>query len=495
MRLKMSKRGRQELLSAVRAEYAEASQAEKRTMLDSLVKATGFNRKYVIQLLGRPANVVYVRRKRKSRYDWETREALKTIWQASNKIASKRLIPFLPTLLGKLEKHGYLELTDELRMKLLGISAATADRLLKDEKKPHGRSMTRPGRLLKKHIPVRTFADWNDVTPGFLEADLVAHCGDSARGQFLWTLTMTDIYTGWTELAALLNKTEEETLSGIKRIKSVLPFPLKGLDTDNGGEFINSTTLVWCSDYQITFTRSREYKKNDQAHVEEKNGSIVRRFVGYNRFEGKAAQASLAELYAVLRLYVNYFQPSMKLLSKERDGGKVTRRYDEAATPYERVMQSNVGEAIKAKLTEEFEELDPVSLLTQIEELQDALWKTATNFDPNRIAKDSLARVLEEVVPARLEQHRNDLRKRQKTMVSDRPTKEPKPLTVGQIVAQHVLSLPVGEPFETRHLLHLGPRDTIDKTLHRLNKKNVIVRLSTGRYVASTNNLIEKIAP
>jgi hypothetical protein len=493
----MSKRGRQELLEAIRLDYAAAGLTEKQTMLDSLVQATGYNRKYVIQQLGQATNVVCLKRTRKAKYDSDVKDALKRIWLASNKIASKRLIPFLPILLDKLEKYGHIQVSEEVKAKLLELSAATADRLLKDEKKKYGRSMTRPGRLLKKHIPVRTFADWNDVIPGFMEADLVAHCGETTKGQFLHTLTMTDIFTGWTEVAALLNKTESEAMSGIKRIKGLLPFPLKGLDTDNGGEFINSTTLVWCTEHRVTFTRSRPYKKNDQAHVEEKNGSIVRRFVGYDRYEGKQSLAKLAELYDSLRLYVNYFQPSMKLLSKQRDGAKVSRRYEQAATPYERVMQSCVDESVKNRLTEEFEWLDPVKLLIQVEELQDELWKTATDYDPERIAKDSLAKALEsfeEAIPIRLDEHRNNLRKRAQTIVSDRPQKEPKPLRVSQIIYQHICSLPAGEPFETRHLLDLGPRAAIDRTLSRLTKQNVIVRLSTGRYVAQTDNLVDTIA-
>lgn len=255
-----------------------------------------------------------------------------------------------------------------------------ADRLLKQERKkyPRRKSTTKPGYLLKKHIPIRTYSDWSDIRPGFLEADLVAHAGSSASSQFLHTLTMTDIATGWTECSALICKSEISVLRALCSVQNELPFPLLGLDTDNGSEFINHGVLNWCESENITFTRSREYKKNDQAHLEEKNGSIVRRLIGHDRYEGEESWKILTWLYRVARLYVNYFQPSLKLSSKERDGGNVKRIYEQAATPFQRLMGSTaISEETKRKQQKRFESLDPVMLLGELEKLQSRFWSTA----------------------------------------------------------------------------------------------------------------------
>lgn len=214
--------------------------------------------------------------------------ALLAVWKAANGICSKRLVPFLPELVSAMERFGHLSLPPEVRTRLLSVSVATVDRLLASErhKDAKGISTTKPGQLLKRQIPVRTFADWNDVRPGFFEADTVSHCGGQAVGSFLYTLTLTDISTCWTECAGLLGRTEADVTGVINELRKRLPFPMLGLDTDNGGEFINYELFRYCEREGITFTRSRSNKKNDQAHVEEKNGSVVRRLVGYDRFEG-----------------------------------------------------------------------------------------------------------------------------------------------------------------------------------------------------------------
>jgi hypothetical protein len=256
------------------------------------------------------------------------------------------------------------------------------DRLLKPERKKYGKrkSTTKPGYLLKKHIPIRTYSDWNEVRPGFFEIDLVAHGGESASGQFLHTLTMTDIASTWTECFALIGKSEAGVLAALDEAKTKLPFSILGIDSDNGSEFINHGLLNWCQTHQVTFTRSREYKKNDQAHVEEKNGSIVRRLIGYDRFEGEESWRRLQDVYLTARLYINYFQPSLKLASKDRDGGRVHRHYEKARTPYERVLQNTeVGAQSKLALTKQFERLDPVALLARIEILQNEFWTTAVS--------------------------------------------------------------------------------------------------------------------
>jgi len=376
----MSAKSRNELLTAIRPQYLESGAVGKKELLDGFVAATGYNRKYATTLLSKGIQRTGYPKDRSKTYDKEVLEALTILWNTANRICSKRLIPFLPSLITSMERSGHLELSKEVKNKLLSLSSATADRLLKQERRKtiKGKSTTRPGSLLKKHIPVRTFADWNDVRPGFLEGDLVAHCGANTKGQYLNTLTMTDIATGWTELAALPTKNGTDTLQAIVRVKHLLPFTLLGFDSDNGGEFINENMVDWCEMHKITFTRSREYRKNDQAHVEEKNGSIVRRFIGYERYEGELSWRILDSLYRLLRLYVNFFQPCMKLISKERDGARVYKKYDRALTPYQRVLNSDfIPRHIKTSLQEKYESLDPLFLLRSIEKLQEQLRSTA----------------------------------------------------------------------------------------------------------------------
>lgn len=238
------------------------------------------------------------------------------------------------------------------------------------------------------------------MTPGFVEADLVAHCGDRANGTFLNTLTITDIASGWTELVPLLRKSEADVQSGLVNIRSVLPFPILGLDTDNGSEFINYELMRFCETERITFTRARAYRKNDQAHVEEKNGSIVRRMTGYDRFEGLAAWRAMAALYAKVRLYVNFFQPSQKLLKKRRDGSKTIKQYDAARTPCQRLLDSTYIRPItKTALSETFSDLDPVLLLEQIRVLQDEpqkfAWQTPNVVEAPTLVAETIAKIYE----------------------------------------------------------------------------------------------------
>ena len=303
-----------------------------------------------------------------------------TLWYAANQICSKRLAPFIPDLLVALERFGHISLPADIRDQLLQISPATVDRLLVPYRQngSTGISTTRPGGLLKNQIKVRTFADWNDVVPGFMEADLVAHCGTSTSGSFLNSLVLTDIASGWTEFFPLLSKCDSGVIAALKSAGQLLPFLLLGLDTDNGSEFINYALLDFCKTQKITFTRSRAYKKNDQAHVEEKNGSIIRRLIGYDRYEGLEAYNALSELYATLRLYVNFFQPSLKLVHKKRDGAKVTKKYDKAKTPCQRLLLSkDITEDIKTKLNIQYNSLDPIILLKDVEKLQDKFWSYA----------------------------------------------------------------------------------------------------------------------
>jgi len=318
-----------------------------------------------------------ITRSRPRHYGPEVQEALVVAWRAANDICSKRLIPFLPELIPVLERHGHLVVTSEVRVQLLALSCATADRILQPFRQRdgiRGISTTKPGALLKRQIPIRTFADWDDARPGFLEADLVAHCGYSTEGAFLHTLTLAGVATGWVECLPLLHRTQHAVKEALRHASQLLPFSILGLDTDNGDEFINDLLLAYCEQHGITFTRGRVAKKNDQCFVEQKNGSVVRHVVGYDRFEGEPASPrgypQLAELYRALRLYVNVFQPSMKLRQKSRDGSRVQRIYDQAATPLQRLFAANVLTASQRERLETiYQALDPVLLLRHIEVL------------------------------------------------------------------------------------------------------------------------------
>ncbi len=386
MRHLMSLLARRELLAATAARYQQANKKHKQRTLDEFVKATGYHRKYAITLLKHFTNEkatlrAKTKRQRARIYTEEVKEALVTLWNAANRICSKRLVPCLLLYITALERFGHLKLTAEVREKLLAISPATVDRLLypiRQRSRGRGLGTTKPGQLLKHQVPVRTFTDWDDHRPGFIEADLVAHCGASVAGSYLHTLTMTDVATGWTECVAILVRDQNVTLRAIQEGQERLPLPLLGLDTDNGSEFLNYQLFNYCLDQEITFTRSRPYRKNDQCHVEQKNGSIVRRHVGYDRYEGVEPCRFLSALYERLRLYVNFFQPSLKLVKKVRDGARVAKYYDEAKTPCQRILASeSVDDAIKSQLRCQFEKLDPVALLQQIEKLQDILWRQA----------------------------------------------------------------------------------------------------------------------
>ncbi len=402
MRHQMSLKARRELLASTTVRYQKTSKKEKQTILDEFTASTGYHRKYAIRLLKGyvPNQEQEQKQKRKPRarkYNAEVQAVLVMVWEAASRICSKRLVPFLSEMVAVLEKHGHLSLSDEVRELLLGISPSTVDRLLYKIRwggKVSGLSTTKPGALIKSQVPIRSFSDWDDDRPGFMEADLVAHCGTFISGHFLQTLVMTDISTGWTEFEALLFRDQETVLQAIERIREQIPFDLLGLDTDNGGEFLNYLLLQYCFDEEITFTRSRPYKKNDQCFVEQKNGSIIRKFIGYDRFEGIQPRQVLSVLYELLRMYVNFFQPSLKLISKTREGSRVIKKYDQAQTPYQRIMASeHVPETARQKLTNQYQELDPVWLLSSIANLQDQLWQlayVAPEMIINRNSRNSL---------------------------------------------------------------------------------------------------------
>jgi len=381
MRSHLSYRAKRELVCQIAPRYREASSALKEVILDEFVAATGYARKYAIRLLNHPVDLkLTIERPRPPHYGPAVQQALHLAWTAANHICAKRLIPFLPLLVESLERHGHLHLSEECRSQLLSMSPATADRILRPYRKQerHGLSTTRAGTLLKKQIPIRTFQDWNEAKAGFMEADLVAHCGHQTDGSFLYTLTLTDIATGWTEFLPLLNRTQEAVVAALKRMQHLLPFPMLGIDTDNGAEFINVELMAYCEQAHLTFTRGRPRHSNDQCYVEQKNGQIVRQVVGYDRFTGELAYRQLTELYRALRVYVNCFQPSMKLQTKKREGSKVRRTYDQAQTPMQRLLASDAVPPNKQQeLLRITQALDPLRLLRQLEQLQKALFQHA----------------------------------------------------------------------------------------------------------------------
>lgn len=397
MEPKMSLQAKKELLFRMRSRYQNADRKEKTEILNGFIAATGYHRKYAASVLAKnfkpegPA----ARRRQPKIYDDAVKHALVLIWNAANQICSKRLAPFLPEFVETLERFGHLSLPADVRRKLMQMSPASIDRLLKHEREKHGRgiSTTKPSNLLKQRIKVRTFADWDEGVPGFFEADLVAHCGDRAEGPFLNSLVITDVATGWTEFMPLLRKSTGDVIAALETIRSVLPIPLFGLDTDNGCEFINYELLEYCEKHEITFTRSRAYKKNDQAHIEQKNGSVIRRSVGYDRFEGVEAVTKLLALYRVLRLYVNFFQPSCKLLKKTRMGSKTTKHYDKARTPMQRLIESKgVTPDTRSKLVKMRDALDPVDLFGKIGVLQESLWDVAVLDGQQMLVQEMPAR-------------------------------------------------------------------------------------------------------
>src|SRR5215472_17148712 len=316
MMRRISMVARDELVAAVADRYVRGDRGERGRILDEFAAVTAYHRKHAMRLL-RAGQVNRRSGPRPGRriYDQAVREALIVVWEASDRICGKRLRPLLPILVEAMERHGHVHLAPEVRARLLAISAATIDRALGDVRRQAGTATRRrlaPSAAIRRSVPVRTFEDWDDPPPGFVEADLVAHSGPVARGSFVQTLTMTDIATGWTECTPILVREQSLLTAVLSEVRNMLPFPLLGFDTDNDSVFLNETVRDYCETAGIEFTRCRPYRKNDQAWVEQKNGAVVRRAVGYRRFEGLEAAAALATLYRSLRLFVNYFQPSFK---------------------------------------------------------------------------------------------------------------------------------------------------------------------------------------
>jgi hypothetical protein len=376
----MSQRSKREMIEAIRPRYLKGNKADKQQILDEFIATTGYHRKYAIRVLKHGPKPKGLKKSGRSKvYQGEVVQALEQIWEIYGRICSKRLQPFLPEAVMVLERCHELFLPKETKTLLLKMSRATIDRCLKKARftqPQHGLSTTKPGSLLKQAIPIHTFTPWEDERPGFLEIDLVAHCGITVEGTYLNTLTGNDIATGWTECQALPNKTQLAVSQAIVQMRENLPFPLLGLDSDNGTEFINDNLLRYCQTEQITFTRSRPYQKNDQAHVEQKNWSVVRHTIGYDRLESSDELILLRSIYADLRLYINFFQPVLKLVAKERLDGKTIKKYDQAKTPYRRVLAlDSISVEVKAHLTAQYVQLNPVVLRNRIDAKVAQLWK------------------------------------------------------------------------------------------------------------------------
>jgi len=378
----MSSQSIGELSRSRSLEYARSSRKRKGAILDEFVAATGVKRKTAIGLMRDPPPVKpRPRGKPKERYGADVRAALELLWAASGHMCSKRLVPGLPGMIAMMEAHRESLWNEQTKERLLKLSPATCDRLLKAKRKsflPVGRCMTKPGSMLKSQIPIRTWSDWSDEEPGYCEMDLVHHCENDTSGEYLHTITITDVVLQWTENEALRNRSEKSVELAVESIRARMPYPIKGLDSDSGSEFINEIMLRYCRNNGIVFTRSRPYKKNDQCKVEQKNWSVVRQNVGYNRFEGEEARAILSAFYRVLRLLVNYIQPSMKLVSKERIGARIRKTYDIAKTPCQRALEHPcVSDQAKETLRQQQALVNPAQVAREILRLRAELYKQA----------------------------------------------------------------------------------------------------------------------
>jgi hypothetical protein len=360
-----------ELAEAQRQRYLKAGRVEKGRILDEFVAATGYHRKRAIQLLRHGAPPARAGRGGRPRvYSAVVVGSLRVVAEASDWLCGKRLAPFMDELVPALEAEGALRLNPADRERLLAMSAATIDRRLKpfrSQLRPHGMGTTKPGSLLKQQVPVRTFTPWEDERPGFVEIDLVAHCGTTTAGHYLNTLTVTDVATGWTECIGVWGKGQAGVFEALKQVRERLPFPLLGIDSDNGSEFLNDQLVRYCEAERLTFTRSRPYWKNDQAHVEQKNWSMVRRQLGYGRYESQEALGQLNVVYGFLGPWVNHWQPAMKLVGKQRAGTRVTKHYDVPQTPYRRVLaQVSLSGEVRERWQADHTATAPVALRAKL---------------------------------------------------------------------------------------------------------------------------------
>jgi hypothetical protein len=374
--------------------YRKANKKMKTKILDELIALTGYHRKYAIHLVANWGERKEIRdgeglimavagrsrrkrKARKKRYDEQVAEALVKIWIVYGCICGKRLRAVLEGQMEVLRKCRTFRFEEEVWEKLKRIRAATIDRLLKPERQKvelKGRSYTKPGSLVKHRIPIRRGSDWDERAPGYVEVDLVGHEGGNARGDFAFSLNVTDVATGWTEAVALKNKAQKWTFQGLLEVRKRLPMDLLGIDSDNGSEFINDHLYRYCEAERIMFTRSRPNRKNDNCYIEQKNYSVVRKYAGYFRYDTEEEVGVLNELYGQVRLHVNFFLPSMKLVEKTRVGSKIVKKYDRPKTPYQRLLEAGALSAeAHRKLEREFQSLNPVGIQRKIVMMQDNL--------------------------------------------------------------------------------------------------------------------------
>jgi len=376
---------RKAVTKTIATRYSRADKAAKGRILDELCATTGWHRNHARKALKaalRP-KIVRPRRPRPPKYGTKVIAALSLCWAVLGMPAGKRLAPMLGELVAVLRRFGELDIDEDTAALLSSMSAATIDRRLAAQRRKHalkGRSRTKPGSLLKSQIPVRTWADWDDAVPGFVEIDLVAHDGGNAAGEHAWTLTVTDIATGWTENRSVRNKARKWVLAALDDIARVMPFPILGVDSDNGSEFINHHLLAWCEQRRITFTRSRPGNKNDSCHVEQKNWAIVRIVVGYHRYDTTAELLLLNKIWAMQSKLTNYFYPQQKLMSKVRVGAKVSKKYDKATTPHHRAQRhEEVSDGDKAILADTYAGINPAAVQRQIQALTSELLTLTTS--------------------------------------------------------------------------------------------------------------------
>ena len=365
----MTRTSRRDYAKAVRQRYVHASRSTKAHILDEFCATTGYHRKYAIALLTAPSRPQPQGRRRTPTYRAQTVTALAAIWEAAGYPWSARLKALLPVWLPWATHH--LALTPHVEQQLRTISPSTIDRRLQSRKRRLKRRLygrTKPGTLLKHHIPIKT-DHWDVTTPGFTEIDLVSHSGNSADGEFLQTLDLTDIHTGWSESRAVMGKSQTVVRPALEELRQALPFALRGIDSDNGSEFINAHLYRYCETRAIQFTRGRPYKKDDNAHIEQRNWTHVRKLLGWERYDTREAQEAINDLYRhELRLMMNLFQPSVKLVGKVRRGARLTRRYDAPQTPLDRLAASQGADPATVAAHHQLRQrLDPFALAETID--------------------------------------------------------------------------------------------------------------------------------